>query len=165
VKSASNEQQIHVVLVEPEIHWNTGNVGRTTLAAGARLHLVEPLGFSIESRQVRRAGLDYWPSVKPRIWASWASLEPSLESMGTPFFFCPRADQVIWEADLTAPAVLVFGSETRGLPQEILSAHPNRLVSIPQATSTVRSLNLSTCVGIAVYECLRQTRSALDSGC
>ncbi|HEX6862931.1 MAG TPA: TrmH family RNA methyltransferase, partial [Thermoanaerobaculia bacterium] len=76
---------LHVVLVHPEIHWNTGNAGRTCLAAGARLHLVEPLGFSLDEREVRRAGLDYWPRVDPVIWPSWADLEAQLSGLGEPF--------------------------------------------------------------------------------
>ncbi|MBV8201458.1 MAG: tRNA (cytidine(34)-2'-O)-methyltransferase, partial [Acidobacteria bacterium] len=82
---------LHVVLVEPEIHWNTGNAGRTCLAAGARLHLVEPLGFSLDDREVRRAGLDYWPRVKLRVWPSLAALEPVLPSLGEAWFFSSHA--------------------------------------------------------------------------
>ena len=78
------------MLVSPEIPWNTGNAGRTCLAAGAQLHLVEPLGFSLAARPVRRAGLDYWPRVQPRVWDSWAQLEAALPGLGTPFFFTAR---------------------------------------------------------------------------
>jgi tRNA (cytidine/uridine-2'-O-)-methyltransferase len=150
------EHLIHVVLVEPEIHWNTGNSGRTCLAAGAQLHLVEPLGFSLEAPEVRRAGLDYWPHVKPRIWSSWQAIEPKLAEMGRPILFSPGAGRTLWQANLTPPCVLIFGSETRGLASGILRAHEENSVRIPQASATVRSLNLSTCVGIAVYEALRQ---------
>ncbi|HET9226501.1 MAG TPA: TrmH family RNA methyltransferase, partial [Thermoanaerobaculia bacterium] len=83
---------LHVVLVEPEIHWNTGNAGRTCLAAGARLHLVEPLGFSLDEREVRRAGLDYWPRVDPRIWPSWNAFEERMPELGEPFFFSAEAE-------------------------------------------------------------------------
>ena len=76
--------QLHVILVEPEIHWNTGNVGRTCLAVGAQLHLVRPLGFSLDARELRRSGLDYWPRVRPRVWDSWEELEPALASLGEP---------------------------------------------------------------------------------
>ena len=82
---------LHVVLVEPEIHWNTGNAGRTCLAAGAQLHLVGPLGFSLEDKEVRRAGLDYWPRVAPRVWPDWAAFERALPSLGAPFLFTARA--------------------------------------------------------------------------
>src|SRR5258708_39536048 len=82
---------LHVVLVEPEIHWNTGNAGRTCLAAGARLHLVEPLGFSLDDREVRRAGLDYWPRVQPRVWPSWEALERRRPQARGPVLFRPGA--------------------------------------------------------------------------
>ena len=85
------ETDLHVVLVEPEIHWNTGNAGRTCLAAGAQLHLVGPLGFSLDDKEVRRAGLDYWPRVAPRVWPDWAAFERALPSLGTPFLFTARA--------------------------------------------------------------------------
>ena len=78
---------MHVVLVHPEIHWNTGNAGRTCLAVGATLHLVEPLGFSLDGRQVKRAGLDYWEHVNPRVWPSWSAFEAELPALGEPFFF------------------------------------------------------------------------------
>ena len=78
---------IHVVLVHPEIHWNTGNAGRSCLAAGATLHLIEPLGFSLDERQVRRAGLDYWEHVDLRLWPGWSEFEAALPSLGEPFFF------------------------------------------------------------------------------
>ncbi|HVR96446.1 MAG TPA: TrmH family RNA methyltransferase, partial [Thermoanaerobaculia bacterium] len=81
---------MHVVLVHPEIHWNTGNAGRTCLAAGAKLHLVEPLGFSLDEREVRRAGLDYWPRVRPQVWPDWAAFEAALPALGTPFLFTAR---------------------------------------------------------------------------
>jgi tRNA (cytidine/uridine-2'-O-)-methyltransferase len=154
----TRSRQLHVVLVEPEIHWNTGNAGRTCLAAGAQLHLVEPLGFSLGAREVRRAGLDYWPSVKPRVWPTWSSFETELPSMGNSFFFSPAATRTLWDVTLASPCVLVFGSETRGLPSKILADHASQLVRIPQARDSVRALNLSTAVGIAVYEALRQAR-------
>lgn len=88
---------LNVVLVEPEIHFNTGNVGRTCLAAGAQLHLVEPLGFSLDDRQVRRSGLDYWPRVNPRVWPNWAALEGELPSLGEAYFFSAGATRTLWE--------------------------------------------------------------------
>ena len=78
---------LHVVLVAPEIHWNTGNAGRTCLAVGAQLHLVQPLGFSLDDAHVRRAGLDYWPRVNPRVWPTWEDFERALPDLGAPFFF------------------------------------------------------------------------------
>ena len=151
---------IHVVLVHPEIHWNTGNAGRTCLAAGATLHLVEPLGFSLDEREVKRAGLDYWEHVDLRVWPSWSALEEKLESLGEPWFFSTKASRSIWDAPLGAPAdvVLVFGRETGGLPAELHERFRDRFVSMPIQSPRVRSLNLSTSVGIALYELLRQRR-------
>ena len=151
---------IHVVLVHPEIHWNTGNAGRTCLAAGATLHLVEPLGFSLDEREVKRAGLDYWEHVDLRTWPSWEALERQLPSLGEPWFFSTKATRTLWDAPLGAPrdVVLVFGRETEGLPAELLERYPERLLAMPMVSPLVRSLNLSTSVGIAVYEVLRQRR-------
>src|SRR5687767_13452994 len=101
---------IHVVLVHPEIHWNTGNAGRTCLAAGATMHLVEPLGFSLDERQVRRAGLDYWEHVDLRVWPDWPAFERVLPSLGEPYFFSTKATTLLWEQPLGAAAdvVLIF---------------------------------------------------------
>ena len=151
---------IHVVLVHPEIHWNTGNVGRTCLAAGATLHLIEPLGFSLDEREVKRAGLDYWEHVDLRVWKSWADFERELPKLGEPYFFSTKATQLFWDAPLGAAAdvVLVFGRETGGLPAELRERYRDRFLTMPIASPRVRSLNLSTSVGIAVYEVLRQRR-------
>jgi tRNA (cytidine/uridine-2'-O-)-methyltransferase len=147
-----------VVLVQPEIHWNTGNAGRTCLAVGATLHLIEPLGFSLDERQVRRAGLDYWEHVDVRVWADWTEFEAALPTLGEPFFFSTKATRLLWEAPLGGPGgiVLVFGRETGGLPAELHSRYRDRLFAIPMLSTHVRSLNLSTSVGIAAYETLRQ---------
>ena len=151
-----DSRSLHVVLVEPEIHWNTGNAGRTCLAAGARLHLVEPLGFSLDEREVRRAGLDYWPRVDPRIWPSWASLESSLSDLGEPFFFSAEAPRDYWSVRYPERAVLVFGRESVGLAPGIRERWRDRLVRIPVLDREIRSLNLSTSVALALYEVLRQ---------
>ena len=149
---------IHVVLVNPEIHWNTGNAGRTCLAVGATLHLIEPLGFSLDEKQVKRAGLDYWEHVAVRLWPDWAAFEHQLPSLGEPFFFSTKAHRLFWDAPLGKPAdvVLIFGRETGGLPQDLHERFRDRFVTMPIASPLVRSLNLSTSVGIAVYEVLRQ---------
>lgn len=149
---------IHVVLVHPEIHWNTGNAGRTCLATGATLHLVEPLGFSLDEREVKRAGLDYWEHVDLRVWPSWEALEAELPSLGEPFFFSTRGRTVFWDAPLAAgdDVVLVFGRETGGLPDTLHERYRDRFVTMPILSPLVRSLNLSTSVAIAVYEVLRQ---------
>lgn len=150
------ESQLHVVLVEPEIHWNTGNAGRTVLAAGAQLHLVEPLGFSIDAREVRRAGLDYWSRVPVTLWPDWPSLEGELPAMGEAFFVSPEGEHRFWDARFPSRCVLVFGGETRGLRPSIRERHRDRLISIPMRDEALRSLNLSTAVGIVLYEALRQ---------
>ena len=151
---------IHVVLVTPEIHWNTGNVGRTCLATGARLHLIEPLGFSLDEKQVKRAGLDYWEQVDLRVWTDWSAFERQLPALGEAFFFSTKSKQVFWDAPLGASkgVVLIFGRETGGLPAELHERYRDRFVTMPIASPLVRSLNLSTSVGIAVYEVLRQRR-------
>lgn len=148
----------HVVLVAPEIHWNTGNVGRTCLGAGARLHLIRPLGFSLHSRQVRRAGLDYWQRVRLRLWDSYDAFCQGLNPLdGETALFTKGGSRVFWELPTPRRMFLVFGSETGGLPPAILSRHPRDCYRIPM-TDAVRSLNLSTAVGIALYESLRGGR-------
>ena len=144
------------MLVNPEIHWNTGNAGRSCLAAGATLHLVKPLGFSLDEREVRRAGLDYWEHVDLRIWSDWSSLERELPALGDPFFFTTKSDTLFWDKSFGDRTVLIFGRETGGLPESILSRYPDRTCRIPIQSDHVRSLNLSTCVGVALYEVLRQ---------
>lgn len=152
---------IHVVLVHPEIHWNTGNAGRTCLAAGATLHLIEPLGFSLDEKQVKRAGLDYWEHVDLRVWQDWNTFERELPTLGEPYFFSAKASRLLWEAPLGAAAsvVLVFGRETGGLPDALHEKYRGRFYAMPIDSPLVRSLNLSTSVGIAVYEVLRQRRT------
>ena len=154
--------QTHVVLVHPEIHWNTGNAGRTCLATGATLHLIEPLGFSLDEREVKRAGLDYWEYVDLRVWPSWAEFEPELPALGTPYFFSTKTRRLFWDEPLgpASDIVLVFGAENGGLPPELLDRYNDRLVALPILSPRVRSLNLSTTVAIALYELLRQRRAA-----
>jgi tRNA (cytidine/uridine-2'-O-)-methyltransferase len=151
----------HVVLVHPEIHWNTGNAGRSCLAAGATLHLIEPLGFSLDEREVKRAGLDYWEHVDLRVWPGWKEFEEALPSLGEVFFFSTKAKRLYWDAPLGAASdvVLVFGRETGGLAPEIHARYGDRFVTMPIHSPQVRSLNLSTSVGIALYEVLRQRQS------
>lgn len=150
---------LHVALVEPEIHWNTGNAGRTCLAAGAQLHLVGPLGFSLEEREVRRAGLDYWPRVKPRIWPSWADFEERLSELGEPFFFSAEGARDFWSVSYPERSVLVFGRESVGLPREIRERYRDRLLAVPILDPEVRSINLSTSVAVVLYEVMRQRRA------
>ena len=155
----ADARSLHVVLVEPEIHWNTGNAGRTCLAAGARLHLVRPLGFFLTQRQVRRAGLDYWARVNPQVWPSWKELEEELPDLGEPFFFSVEGGRDYWSVAYPERTVLVFGKESVGLSAEVRERYRDRLVRIPIADPEVRSLNLSTAVALGAFEVLRQWRS------
>ena len=163
---------LHVALVEPEIHWNTGNAGRTCLATGAQLHLIGPLGFSLAEREVRRAGLDYWPRVDPRLWPDWATFEAALPGLGEAWFFSAEATTSYWEADfaMSRSTVLIFGKESTGLDAELRQRYRDRLLGLPMVNRAstedadgVRSLNLSTAVALAVYEVLRQ-RAASGGG-
>jgi len=153
-----------VVLVEPEIHWNTGNAGRTCLAAGAQLHLVEPLGFSLDEPQIRRSGLDYWERVAPRVWPSWAALEAALPDLGEPFFASPEATRDLWEVRYPPKTVLVFGRESVGLPTALREKYRDRLVRLPMSDPALRSVNVSTAVGIFAYEALRQWQPRSQPG-
>jgi tRNA (cytidine/uridine-2'-O-)-methyltransferase len=157
----ATRDDLHVVLVRPQIHWNTGNAGRSCLAAGAQLHLVRPLGFSLEDRRVRRAGLDYWARVAPRVWPDWESLEAELPKLGEPYFFSAEAPRDLWSVSFPKPTVLVFGSEGTGLPKPLREQHADRLVRLPMCDPELRSLNLSTAVGVTIYEVLRQRQAGL----
>ena len=144
----------HVVLVEPEIPQNTGNIARTCAATGCRLHLVRPLGFEISDKQLKRAGLDYWNLVTVTVHDS---LEEIFEEYPRArfFFFTTKARKTYAEAEYRAGDFLVFGKETRGLPEELLIRHKDDCVRIPMISES-RSLNLSNSAAIAVYEGLRQ---------
>jgi tRNA (cytidine/uridine-2'-O-)-methyltransferase len=150
---------LHLVLVEPEIHWNTGNIGRTALAVDAELHLVEPCGFSLDDKHVRRAGLDYWPRVRLRVWPNWRELERQLPQLGEPFFFSSSAARDYWDIEYPEDTVLVFGRESVGLPRELIAENVQRTVRIPMRDAGLRSLNLSTSAALAAYEVVRQRRS------
>ncbi len=146
---------LNVVLVSPEIPPNTGNIARLCAATGTRLHLVEPLGFSISDAQLRRAGLDYWDAVQVKVHPSW---EACLEALGPTrlFLFSTGSSRPYTQAEYRPGDTLVFGCETKGLPDELLATHPSSVLGIPILTDHVRSLNLSSAVAIAVYEALRQ---------
>ena len=155
-RALATRDDLHVVLVSPEIPWNTGNAGRTCLAAGAQLHLVEPLGFSLAARPVRRAGLDYWPRVAPRLWPDWESFEQALPELGEALFFSAESERPLWDAPTSSRTVLVFGRESVGLPQAVRERWRERMVGFPMADPELRSLNLSTCVALALYKVLRR---------
>jgi tRNA (cytidine/uridine-2'-O-)-methyltransferase len=146
----------NVVLVEPEIPPNTGNIGRLCLATGSVLHLVEPLGFSLEDRQLKRAGLDYWADVQVQRWKSWSELRGA-NPEGRFFFLTTKTDRPYWGEAFRAGDFLVFGRESKGLPESLLAENAERCLTIPMESQT-RSLNLATAVGIVLYEAVRQLR-------
>jgi len=157
-----NSQNRHVVLVAPEVHWNTGNIGRTCLGAGAALHLIRPLGFSLEDRQVKRAGLDYWPKVALRVWDNFDQLLTRMQVQSAEVaLFTKNGRHPFWKMPKSNRTFMVFGSETKGLPPSILEGYPDRTYYIP-ISSDIRCLNLSTSVGIALYENVRQWESDLS---
>lgn len=146
---------LHVALVEPEIPPNTGNVARLCAATGCALHLIEPLGFSIADRELKRAGLDYWPHVALVVHASLAAFLQATASRPR-WFFSTKGRLRYTEAAFAAGDVLVFGKETRGLPAELLAHYPDRILRIPMRAGSVRSINLSTAAGIATYAALER---------
>jgi tRNA (cytidine/uridine-2'-O-)-methyltransferase len=157
ISSTNSGRQLerHVVLVAPEIHWNTGNIGRTCVATGSYLHLVKPLGFSLDSREVQRAGLDYWKRVKLTLWNDFEEfLKKMLPLEGEVAVFSKKGAKSFWDVPSANRLFLVFGSETRGLAKEILRRYSDSTYHIPILAET-RSLNLSTAAGIALYESLR----------
>lgn len=149
------EPLLHVVLVEPEIPPNTGSIARLCAANGLRLHLVGPLGFTIDDKHLKRAGLDYWPSVDARIHPNWAAFE-SEPRQGRRLYYSARAQRSYLEVRHRPGDWLFFGGESRGLPREILEANTTSIFGIPMRTTNVRSLNLSNAVSVVVYEALRQ---------
>ncbi len=145
---------MHVVLVEPEIPQNTGNVARTCVLTDSMLHLVEPLGFSISERQVRRAGLDYWPYLTLRVHPDFRSLRQAYPE-GRFFFYSTRGKSLYTEVSYRSDDFLIFGSETKGLPPELIKPE-QYLLRIPMVRQIPRSLNLGNSVALVLYEALRQ---------
>lgn len=145
---------VNIVLVEPEIPQNTGNIARTCAATGARLHIVKPMGFTIDDKKLKRAGLDYWHYLD---LTYYDGLDDFFEKnpTGTFFYFTTKGRTVHSDASYPDNSFLMFGKETKGLPEELLIKNPERCVRIPMG-ETIRSLNLSNSAAIAVYEVLRQ---------
>lgn len=145
---------LHVVLYQPDIPQNTGNIGRTCVAVGAKLWLVRPLGFRLDEKHLRRAGMDYWPLLDWEAVESLQDVEAKLSGRG---WWCltKTAEKLLWEAEFSPRDVLLFGSETRGLPQRILDQAPSRNLKLPMRPE-VRSLNLASTVNTVVYEAVRQ---------
>lgn len=153
---------MHIVLVEPEIPGNTGNIARLCAGTGMELHLVRPLGFSTDDRHLKRAGLDYWHLVKVHYHDSFAGVEEALAG-GDFYFSTTKADKWYTEVNYGPEAVLVFGRETAGLPAELLARNRERCVRIPMREGA-RSLNLSNAVAVVAYEALRQSGFAALRG-
>ena len=147
--------KINVVLHEPEIPQNTGNIARTCAATGAALHMIKPFGFELDDRKMKRAGLDYWDKLEVHFYES---LDDFFEkNPGCEFFaFSTKSKKSYTEVDYPLPCYLIFGKETKGLDEDFLLSHLDRCVRIPMRP-TLRSLNLSNSVAVAVYEVLRQT--------
>ena len=145
---------LHVVLFQPEIPYNTGSVGRTCVAVGAKLWLVRPLGFRVDDYYLRRAGLDYWERLNWQVVDDWTALTAALPT-GRRWFFTKKAERTYLDIEFLHGDMLVFGAESAGLPDWLLDEHSDSLVRIP-IRPEVRSLNLSNSVAIAAYEALRQ---------
>lgn len=145
---------INVVLVEPEIPPNTGNIGRLCLATRSTLHLVRPLGFSIDDRTLRRAGLDYWTEVDLRCWDSLGQLQAAQPATARYFYLTTKSDRPYHAVRFEPGDFLIFGRETKGLPESLLHQHSEKLLTIPMHGT--RSLNLATAVAIVLFEAIRQ---------
>jgi tRNA (cytidine/uridine-2'-O-)-methyltransferase len=146
----------NVVLIEPEIPPNTGNIGRLCLATGSTLHLIKPLGFSIDDRELKRAGLDYWKEVDVQLWDSFEELQRAQGADARLFFLTTKSDRAYYDVHFRSGDFLVFGRETKGLPETLLAANAEQLLTIPMRGT--RSLNLATAVAIVLFEAMRQQR-------
>jgi tRNA (cytidine/uridine-2'-O-)-methyltransferase len=146
----------NIVLVEPEIPPNTGNIGRLCLATRSTLHLVKPLGFSLDNRELRRAGLDYWKELHLQLWDSFEALRRAQPARARYFFLTTKSRRSYYEVRFQKQDFLVFGRETKGLPEDLLAANVENCITIPMHGT--RSLNLATAVAIVLFEAVRQLR-------
>jgi len=146
----------HIVLIEPEIPHNAGAAGRLALATDSTLHLVEPLGFSLEDKYVRRTGLDYWQDVKLKTWKSFDNLRAAAGPAARFWYLSTKAASSPWQAEFQSGDYLVFGRETKGLSENLIAAAGDHALRIPMAPGGTRSLNLSTAIAIVLYEAVRQ---------
>lgn len=151
----------NVVLIEPEIPPNTGNIARLCLATRSRLHLVKPLGFSVDDRRLRRAGMDYWHQVDVQYWKSLAEFETATQPPVRRFLLTTKSERRYWDAKFREGDYLVFGRETKGLPEYFLLAHADNCLTIPMAPEA-RSLNLATAVAVVLFEGVRQLHQYCD---
>ncbi|MBQ1548347.1 MAG: tRNA (cytidine(34)-2'-O)-methyltransferase [Lachnospiraceae bacterium] len=145
---------MNIVLFEPEIALNTGNIGRTCVATGTTLHMIEPFGFSINEKQIKRAGMDYWERLDLRTYDEWADFvsEHGTEKL---FLATTKTDRSYTDVKFDPDSFIMFGPESRGIPEEILNAHPENCIRIPML-SEERCLNLANSVCVVLYEALRQ---------
>ena len=147
---------MHIVLVEPEIPPNTGNVARLCAATKSVLHLIEPFGFKLDDSQLKRAGMDYWQHVEWRRWTNWQAFAEKLPASARLWFIESGGPQLYSEVKFAAEDYLVFGRETAGLPRQWLEQHRAQWLRIPMFNPEARSLNLSNCVALVLFEALRQ---------
>lgn len=147
---------MNIVLYEPEIPYNTGNIGRTCVAANAKLHLIRPLGFSLEQKEIRRAGLDYWPKLDLAVYDDYADFVRKNPSAKI-WYATTKAHQIYTEVSYKPDDFIMFGPESRGIPEEILVDHEDTCIRIPMYEDT-RSLNLCNSAAIVLYEALRQNQ-------
>ncbi len=145
----------NIVLLEPEIPHNAGAAGRLALATGSSLHLIQPLGFSLEDKYVKRTGLDYWRDVDLHVWEDFAAFRAGLPEARM-WFLSTKARKSPWDAEFSPGDCLVFGRETKGLPEDLIVAAGDWALKIPMRPDSTRSLNLSTAVAVVLYEAVRQ---------
>ncbi len=150
-----NDPLFHVVLIEPEIPPNTGNIGRLCAGTNCWLHLVEPLGFRLDDKSLQRAGMDYWQHLQWQSWPDFTTLQRHYP-LARFFFFTTKTTRLYTSVQYEKGDFLVFGRETKGLPESLLQAHERHCLTLPLFNPNVRSLNLATAVGIGLYEGIRQ---------
>jgi tRNA (cytidine/uridine-2'-O-)-methyltransferase len=150
------KEGFHLVLVAPEIPHNAGAAGRLALATGSRLHLVRPLGFSLDDKHVRRTGLDYWHDVDLAVWDDLDAVVAAADPEARFWYLSTKASTSLWQAEFRFGDYLVFGCESRGLPEALVRQMGAQAVRVPMAPAGTRSLNLATSVGITVYEAIRR---------
>ena len=148
---------MNVVLIEPEIPPNTGNIARLCAVTNSRLHLIEPLGFSVDDKHLKRAGLDYWEQLDWQTWKSWDAFQNHLDEGARCWFIETGGKMRYTDVKFREFDFIIFGRETKGIPSPILNSNAERWIKIPMFNKSTRSLNLSNCVSIVLYEALRQS--------
>jgi tRNA (cytidine/uridine-2'-O-)-methyltransferase len=149
------DPQLHVVLIEPEIPGNTGNIGRTCVGLGVPLHIVGKIGFKLDDAHLKRAGLDYWPKLQLKMYADWDTFLASLPAAARLYFLSTKGSTSVWDVKFASPAYVIFGSESRGFPPSFYQTYREQLVRIP-IKADIRSLNLATAAGVVAFEVARQ---------